>query len=168
MALNENVAIIGATGSLGVLVATRLSKAGYPLLLMDKERENLLQLQQHINQIGRSSDITILQCSREASWEAGIILITKEKVAATEIAGKIQEVANSKVVLYLTTNEAIDYGTVQVLLPYSKIVTVKLDRKGFSETVDAVVTGSHDVALQTAGSLMDAAGFSTSIHKFTR
>ena len=126
-----------------------------------------------------TSDIEAIACPTEASWEADIIILAVPFEAEKEIAAKIKEVANQKIVISIANplNETYD-GLVtppdssaaeelQKLLPHSKVI------KAFNTTfaadfstpvidgkqVDAFIAGNDEEALETVKELVGTAGF---------
>ena len=121
-----------------------------------------------------AADVEASICSTDASWEADIIILAVPYAAEKEIAEKIKEVANQKIVISIANplNETYD-GLVtspdtsaaeelQKLLPNSKVV------KAFNTTfaadfstpvidgkqVDAFIAGNDEEALQTVSELV--------------
>ena len=126
-----------------------------------------------------AADVEELDCSVTASWEADIIIAAVPYGAEREVASKIKEVANQKIVVSIANplNETYD-GLVtapdksaaeelQKLLPNSKVV------KAFNTTfaadfstpvidgkqVDAFVAGNDDEAVKTVTELVKTVGF---------
>src|SRR5206468_11863217 len=126
-----------------------------------------------------SADVEACECPANASWEADTIILAVPYQTETEIAARIKEVANQKIVISITNplNETYD-GLVtapdtsaaeelQKLLPNSKVV------KAFNTTfaadfttpvidgkqVDAFIAGNDEEALKTVSELVSTAGF---------
>ncbi len=136
-------------------------------------------LVQEIKANNDSADVEAATCPAEASWEADIIILAVPFAAEKEIAGRIKEVANQKIVISIANpfNESYDglvtkpgtsaAGELQQLLPNSKIV------KAFNTTfaadfltpviagkqVDAFIAGNDDEAVATVSELVNAVGF---------
>jgi predicted dinucleotide-binding enzyme len=125
------------------------------------------------------AEVEVLDCPTNASWEADVIILAVPYQAEKEIAEKIREVANQKVVISIANplNETFDGlvtapGTsaaeeLQKLLPGSKVV------KAFNTTfaadfatpvidgkqVDAFVAGNDEEAVNIVTELVKTAGF---------
>ena len=125
------------------------------------------------------ADIEPVNCSYDASWEADIIIIAVPYQAEKEIAEKIREVANQKIVISIanplnetynglvTTAGSSAAEELQKLLPNSKVV------KAFNTTfaadfatpvidgkqVDSFIAGNDTEALATVSELVSTAGF---------
>lgn len=179
MKTKQTIAIIGATGNMGSAIAKSLSKGNYRLLLKSDNQDKLNKLVDEINTKNNNADLEAIVCPTEASWEADIIILAVPYQAEKEIAEKIKEVANQKIVISIANplNESYD-GLVtapdtsaaeqlQQLLPHSKVV------KAFNTTfaadfsspvidgkqVDAFIAGNDEEALQTVKELVSTAGF---------
>ena len=179
MKTKQTIAVIGATGNMGSAISNSLSKANNRMLLFDTDIEKVKVLAKGIKKANPSVDVEALECPTDASWEADVIILAVPHQAEKEIAGKIKEVANQKIVISITNplNETYN-GLVtspdtsaaeelQKLLPNSKVV------KAFNTTfaadfstpvidgtqVDAFVAGNDGDALQTVSDLVATAGF---------
>lgn len=179
MKTKQTIAIIGATGNMGSAVSRSLAKGNYRLLLKANKEEELDKLVKEIKSNNFSADVEVIPCPTEASWEADIIILAVPFEAEKEIAEKIKEVANQKIVISIanplnqTYNGLITApGTsaaeeLQKLLPNSKVV------KAFNTTfaadfstpvidgkqVDAFIAGNDEDALETVKELVSTAGF---------
>ena len=179
MNTKQTIAIIGATGSMGAAIAGSLAKGNYRLLLSARNQEKLDALAQKIKAETASADIEELTCSTQASWEADIIISAVPYEAEREMAEKIREMANQKIVISIanplnstydglvTTSNTSAAEELQKLLPNSKIV------KAFNTTfaadfdtptidgkqVDAFIAGNNQEALETVSELVITSGF---------
>ena len=179
MQTKQTIAIIGATGNMGSAIAKSLAKGNYRLLLKSGKKEELDALLQAIHAAQPQAEVEANLCPKDASWEADIIILAIPYEAEKEVAEKIKEVANQKVVISIANpmNKTFD-GLVtaadssaaeelQKLLPHSKVV------KAFNTTfaadfstpvidgkqVDAFIAGDDDEAVQTVTELVQTAGF---------
>ncbi len=179
MRTKQTIAIIGASGSMGTAISKSLSKGNYRLLLFTDDKAKLKNLEKEFIHAHPSADVESINCSYTASWEADVIIVAAPFAAEKEIAGKIREVANQKIVVSIANplNDSFD-GLVtapdtsaaeelQKLLPHSKVV------KAFNTTfasdfaqpvidgkqVDAFIAGNDSDALETVKELVQTAGF---------
>ncbi len=179
MRTKQTIAIIGASGSMGTAISKSLSKGNYRLLLFTDDKAKLKNLEKEIIHAHPAADVESINCSYTASWEADVIIVAAPFAAEKEIAGKIREVANQKIVVSIANplNDSFD-GLVtapdtsaaeelQKLLPHSKVV------KAFNTTfasdfaqpvidgkqVDAFIAGNDSDALETVKELVQTAGF---------
>jgi 8-hydroxy-5-deazaflavin:NADPH oxidoreductase len=179
MHTKQTIAIIGASGNMGSAIAKSLAKGNYRLLLKDNDSQKLDNLVDEIKTANASTDVEAMACPKNAGWEADIIIVAVPFGAEKEVAEKIKEVANQKIVISIANplNETYD-GLVtapdtsaaeelQKLLPNSKVV------KAFNTTfaadfsnpvidgkqVDAFIAGSDEDALQTVSEMVTTVGF---------
>jgi 8-hydroxy-5-deazaflavin:NADPH oxidoreductase len=178
MRTKQTIAIIGASGRMGVPISKSLSKGNYRLLLIDKNPESVEALVSEIRKADQSADVELINCYAEASWEADIIITAIPYPEEKEVAGKIRETANQKIVVSISnplnetykkllTQAGSDDEKLQELLPNSKVVRVFNTNFGadFSNPVvngqqaGALITGDDEEALQTVSELIRSAGF---------
>lgn len=178
MKTKQTIAVIGAAGSMGSAISRNLSKGDYRLLLCANDDEKLRKLASDIKK-DAVAEVVTLDCSVNASWEADIIILAVPYEAEKELAEKIRQVANQKIVVSIANplNSTYDGlltapGTsaaeeLQKLLPNSKVV------KAFNTTfaadfatpviagkqVDAFVAGSDMESVETVASLVKLVGF---------
>jgi NADPH-dependent F420 reductase len=179
MKTKQTIAIIGATGNMGSAISKSLSKGNYRLLLCANKQDKVQALVQQIKSGNASADVEGIDCSVQASWEADIIIAAIPYEAEKEVAGKIKEMANQKIVISIANplNEtynglvtAADTSAaeeLQKLLPNSKVI------KAFNTTfaadfstpviddkqVDAFIAGNDEEALQAVTEIVSEAGF---------
>lgn len=179
MKTKQTIAVIGASGNMGAAISGSLSKGNYRLLLYSKQDDKTSLLLEEIKNSNPNADVEIADCSMEASWEADIIILATPYEATREIAEKIKEVANQKIVISIANPLNSSYnglvtapGTsaaeeLQELLPNSKVV------KAFNTTfaadfsnpvidgkqVDAFIAGNDEDALQIVSEIVSSAGF---------
>ena len=175
----QTIAIIGATGNMGSAIARSLAKGNNRLLLFSSDPGKVNTLVEEIKKTNPTADVESIECSVNATWEADIIIPAVPYSAEKEVAQKIREVANQKIVISIANplNETYD-GLVtasdtsaaeelQKLLPGSKVIkafnttfaadfaTPEIDGK----QADAFIAGNDEDALQVVWELVTAAGF---------
>ncbi|NTS42953.1 NAD(P)-binding domain-containing protein [Flavisolibacter sp. BT320] len=179
MQTKQTIAIIGATGSMGSALAKSLAKGNYRLLLKSNKAEALKELVAEIKKETPAADIEGMACPREAGWEADVIIPAVPFEAQAEVAERIREVANQKIVISLanplnetytgmvTPGDTSAAEELQKLLPHAKVI------KAFNTTfaadfaspvingqqVDAFIAGNAKDALETVSELVQTAGF---------
>ncbi|WP_345243566.1 NADPH-dependent F420 reductase [Nibrella saemangeumensis] len=177
--MKSTIAIIGATGNMGSAIAKSLANGSYRLLLCANDFPTVQELAQTIKTDTPSADVEAIVCSRNASWEADIIILATPYQAEQEIAETIQEIASQKIVVSIANPVNESYSglvtapdtsaaeELQKRLPHSKVI------KAFNTTfaadfatpvidgkqVDAFVAGNDEEALQTVSELVKTAGF---------
>ncbi len=179
MKTRQTIAVIGATGNMGAAISRSLSNGNYRLLLCSRNQDKISALANEIKTAHASADVEKMDCNVQATWEADIIILAVPYEAEKEVAEKIREMANQKIVISIANplNSTYD-GLVtqwdtsaaeelQKLLPNSKII------KAFNTTfaadfstpvidgkqADAFIAGDDEEALQTGAELVSAAGF---------
>ena len=179
MRTKQTIAIIGATGNMGSAIAKSLSKGNYRLLLKANDKNALASLVKEIKITSPQADIEPYACPAEASWEADMILLAVPFPAEKDIAQKILDLANQKIVISISNplNETYNGlltapGTsaaeeLQKLLPNSKVV------KAFNTTfaadfstpvidgkrADAFIAGNDQDSVDVVKELVETAGF---------
>lgn len=179
MQTKQTITVIGATGKMGSAISKSLSKGNYRLLLRAKDQGKVQELVNEIKAINPSADVEGIECPVNATWEADIIIVAVPYSAEKEIAEKIKEMANQKIVISISNplNETYNGlvtspGTssaeeLQKLLPNSKVVKAfnTTFAANFSTPVidgkqtDAFIAGNDEEALHTVSELVGTAGF---------
>jgi NADPH-dependent F420 reductase len=179
MKTKQTIAVIGAAGSMGSTISRSLSKGNYRLLLYANKQEETRALIGQIKAAQPSADIEAMDCKVQASWEADIIILAVPFEAEKEVAEKIREMANQKIVISISNplNNSYDglvtppdtsaAEALQKLLPNSKVIKAfnTSFAANFSTPVidgkqaDAFIAGNDDEALQTVAELVAVAGF---------
>ena len=180
MANRKTIAIVGATGNMGSAITRSLSKNGtYRLLLMANDQEKLTGLKNDVEKSGADAELLTLNCAKEASWEADIIVVATPYEAEKEVAEKIREVATGKIVISIsnplnsayndlvTSPDSSAAEELQKLLPNSKVV--KTFNTTFAadfispvidgKTADAFVAGNNGDAVDTVAEIVKSVGF---------
>ena len=134
MAAKKTIAIIGAAGEMGSAIAKALINSNYRLLLMSRNKGNIGKLYAYLKRTSPSAEVAVIECEKEACWEADIILLAVPYKVEKEVAEKIREVATQKIAIDLSNplNETYDYlittpdtsaaEELQTALPNSKVV----------------------------------------------
>src|SRR6476661_2147006 len=110
MHTKQTIAIIGATGNMGSAIAKAIAKGNNRLLLKGSRQDVLDTLVDDIKANNKGADVQAALCPTEAGWEADIIILAVPYQAEKEIAPKIREVANQKIVISIANplNETFD------------------------------------------------------------
>jgi 8-hydroxy-5-deazaflavin:NADPH oxidoreductase len=177
--MKKTIAVIGAAGNMGSGITRNLAKAGYRTLVAGNDQSKLQDLIASIKTDAPNADIEILDCSKEACWEADIIIPAVSYQAQKEIAAKIRDVVTGKIVISIANplNESYDGPVTDSLtsaaeelaklLPYSKVVkafntvfashfnTPQIDGK----IADVFIAGDDDEAVATVSEIVKDAGF---------
>lgn len=179
MKTKQTIAVIGATGNMGSAISKSLAKGNYRLLLYSHKYDKVQKVVDDILKTNPSADVEGLPCPVNATWEADIIIVAVPHSAEKEVAEKIKEVSNQKIVISISNplNANFDGLTtapdtsaaeeLQQLLPNAKVI------KAFNSTfaadfttpvldgkqIDAFIAGNDEEALETVDELVKTAGF---------
>ena len=164
---------------MGSAISKSLANGNYRLLLFSEDKEKARGLVSDIKVSSPEADAEVADCSYNATWEADIIIAAVPYGAEKDVADKIREVANQKIVISIANplNKTFngletDPGTsaaeeLQKLLPNAKVV------KAFNTTfasdfsqpvidgkqVDAFIAGDDEEALSVVREMVETAGF---------
>ena len=164
---------------MGAAISKSLARGHYRLLLCSTQQQKAETLVAEIKAANPEADVEAIDCSEQACWEADIIIAAVPYHAEKEVAAKIREVANQKIVVSIANplNETYDglltapdtsaAEELQKLLPNSKVIKAfnSTFAAGFATPVidgkqaDAFIAGNEDEALQTVTELVATAGF---------
>ncbi len=179
MRTKQTIIIIGATGRMGSAISKSLSKGNYRVLLNARDHDKLIALIDEIKEVNPLADIDAIDCSFDGCWEADIIISAVPYLAEKEMAERIKEVANQKIVIsianplnenyngLLTATDTSAAEELQRELPNSKVI------KAFNTTfaadfstplidgqrTDAFIAGNDEDALQNVAEIIHTAGF---------
>jgi hypothetical protein len=178
MQTKQTICIIGATGKMGAALAKSIARGHYRLLLKAASSEKLDALVAEIKSSNPEADVEGAACPRDASWEADIIIAAVPYRAEQEVADRIREVANQKIVISIANplNETLDglltpegssaAEELQQLLPHSKVVkafnttfAASFAQPDFNgQRADAFIAGNDTDALEAVAALVQTAG----------
>lgn len=177
MAQKKTIAIVGATEMRGSSIARNLSKGNYHLLLMSEDAERLQALKIELS--NSVAEIDAIGCAKDACWEADIIIVATPYEQEKDVAEKIKEVANGKIVISVSNPLDRSYEKLfpspnnsaaeelQRMLPYSKVVKTfsTAYAENFAtpvikgEPVDTFLAGNNGDAIETVSQMIKDAGF---------
>lgn len=125
MVMKKTIAIIGATAPTGKAATMQLaSHPGVRFLLLSQDPTALASLTQTLHTAFPGAEIEPMTCTRDASWEADIILLTIPEAEEEMVAQLIKEVVTGKIVIHINeTGRPSDI--LQKALPHSIIETLK-------------------------------------------
>lgn len=124
MVMKKTIAIIGATEATGKTATMQLaSQPGLRLLLLSPDIEALASLTQTLHKKFPDAEIESMTCTRDASWEADIILLTIPEAEEEMVAQLIRDVVTGKIVVHIseTGNPS---EILQKTLPHSILETL--------------------------------------------
>ncbi len=167
MITKQTITIVGASGSTGTAISSSLLRGNYRLLLCGSD---LAEVQKVVDAVMRhiaAAEVEALDCTLDACWEADIIVLAVPFAEVQEVADRIREVVNQKVVISLANpqdyaHDAPATGVVaelQKLLPYAKAVRVSANPFTGSKPAEAFIAGDDAEALETVSELVSTAGY---------
>ena len=179
MAIKKTIVIIGASGEMGSAIAKTLVNSNYRLLLTSRDKSKVGKLSAYLKRNNPTAEVAVIECEKEACWEADIILLAVPYRVEKEVAEKIREVATQKVVIDVSNplNESFDHLIIgrdisaaeelQKALPNSKVVKAfsTIFATDFSRPIEeskqikTFIAGDDEEALQTVSELTTAMGF---------
>lgn len=175
-AMDNKIAIIGASEPIAASIAKGLGKGNYQLLLIGDDNKIVNKLVREIKKLHPLADVECHSCAVDASWEADII-ISAQANREIQIARKIEAVSVQKIIIVvydspdtLTASTVRDdhaSADLQQLLPNSKIVKVFASRKLIDDSdphdqhhsTQCLIFGENVQAVERASQIMEAAGF---------
>ena len=178
MGVRKSIAIITATDELSASIAKTLIDSNYRLLLVPGDMKKVAKLASSLMRDAYAAEVAVLECEKEACWEADVILMAVPHLLRKKIAELIQEVTIQKVVISLSnltgtyegclTSEDISIEELQDVLPYAKVVTATttlLDAESDSLCNNKIqsttfIAADDEESLQTAGEIITAMGLS--------
>jgi NADPH-dependent F420 reductase len=174
---NKTIAIVGATGNMGTALSKSLARAGYPLFLFGRNREEVKNLIDDISSSGKSH-VEALASLDEVGDKAEILILAVPYEAEQQLAKELKDSVRGKIVISISNplNESYD-GLVtdpdtsaaeelQEALPNAKVVksfnTVfaadyaqpNIDGK----QIDAFVAGNDDDAVKVVSDIVSSMG----------
>jgi len=178
MATKKTVAIIGASGDMGSAIARSLVNSNYRLLLMSRGKTKLAKLFAYIKRKSSTAEVAIIDCEKEACWEADIILLAVPYRVEKEVVEKIREVTTQKVVIDVSNplNESYEHlitvpdtsaaEELQKALPHSKVVKAfntvfacdLMQSTGTEKQIKTFIAGDDKEALQVVSEMAISMG----------
>ncbi|MDF2383959.1 hypothetical protein JMG10_20980 [Nostoc ellipsosporum NOK] len=124
--MKKTMAIIGATEQKGKAAIMQLaSHPGFRFLLLSPDMAALDSLTKTLLQKFPGAEIEPMTCTRDASWEADIIVLTVPEAEEETIAQLIKEVVTGKVVIHVKEND--ETSVLKTLLPHSIVADARLE-----------------------------------------
>ncbi len=166
MDYRQTIAIIGAGSYLGRLLAAGTASM-FRLLLMDEDLQQLTDLRNKILFENNGAEIEVLNCCKDASWEADLILVALETSHLGNVPVDMKEVATCKTVIHFRM-ERNESKLLEKALPYSKLVSVTVSKTPPDNAIrgdiyTASIEGTDEPSLKIANEISEACGFKTSL-----
>lgn len=133
MKVKETIAFIGEADEICGELIQKLAASNYPLVLVSKGRGHFEDLSTKILNDIRGADVEAISCEREGCWEADIVVFNRLRAGDLQLAEKIREVTNQKILVCLLNTEdqlstsKEDVKTFREMLPNAQWVEVVFD-----------------------------------------
>lgn len=126
MTTPKTIAIVGASGKMGSVIARSLADARYRLVLTANSREKLTALRNELVQI-YDADVTLVATAREAAWEADLVVLAVPAEVEMNVAGLFRDVVSGKIIISISARDNCKADVsaaeeLQRMLPYSRVV----------------------------------------------
>ena len=135
MATQNIIAIIGACSKNGRAAIEKLATGNLRLLLADENKEALLQLKHALDAQGNKAEVELMECMKEAGWEADIVVLALDWQVEKEIFTMIKPFITGKTVISFSKNN-------NCLLPYSKVIAVREDDQDWADDMALLINNS--------------------------
>ena len=167
MITKQTITIVGASGSTGTAISNSLSRGNYRLLLCGSDLAEVQKVAEAVKRHMAAAEVEALDCTLDACWEADIIILAVPFAEMQEVADRIREVVNQKVVISLANPQDVAHDTpatgvvaeLQKLLPYAKAVRVSANPYKEAKPAEAFIAGNDAEALETVSELVSTAGY---------
>ncbi len=179
MQTKQSIAILGAAGNMGSAIAKSLANGNYRLLLKSNNARKLQALTKVIRASIPAADLVAMECSKDACWEADMIILAVPYELQAEVAEKIRDFANQKIVISIANRFSKDHSRseaatavsaaeeLQQVLPHSRVVKAfnTISAADFTNTdhdskqIDSFIAGNNADDLHAVSALVKAAGF---------
>ena len=129
MATQLTIAIIGAGSLTGKKSAKKLAVGNNRLLLADENRKELLLLKKEIESGAPGVEVEIMDCIKEAGWEADIVVLALNWQKEREIFTMIKPFITGKTLISFSRDN-------NCLLPYSTVISLNENKKDWADEME--------------------------------
>src|SRR3546814_11995578 len=114
MKTKSTIAIIGSTGNMGSAIAKSQAKGRNRLLLFGRDKAKIDTLHNDIHALNSDADVEAMGCSKDASWEADIVILAVPYAAEAAVAEEIKPYVTQKIdISKANTMKGTDDGQVK-------------------------------------------------------
>ena len=169
MAVQKTIAIIGATGTMGSAITLLLARTNNELLLMARDQQKIKTLSDFLKKEYPLTDTHAVHCSKEACWEADIIIMAIPGEVEAEVANDIKEVVTQKIVISVSPETSLSH--LQQVIPHSKIVKafysntpseLKVAKPG--QRINSFIMSDDEEALNAISEMLSSVGLNPIIY----
>jgi 8-hydroxy-5-deazaflavin:NADPH oxidoreductase len=98
----KTIGIIGATGNMGSALSKSLARAGFPLLVYGRDREEVRSLMEELQGSKSSSKIQDKPSIQDVTKEADVIILAVPYQAERELANQMRDLVTQKIVVSIS------------------------------------------------------------------
>jgi 8-hydroxy-5-deazaflavin:NADPH oxidoreductase len=179
MNTKQVVAVIGASGEMGYVIAKSIANGNYRIVLQSPDANQIRTIADNIKSRNPFVDLDVVDSALDACWEADIVVLAVPYAAEKEVVESIKQVTNQKIVISISNpiNDAynalttIQYTSaaekLQEQLPHAKVIKAfnMLVASDFNQPVidgqrtDCFIAGNDEDALEIVYDLVKTVGF---------
>lgn len=154
----KSIAVFGISEGFGPIIAERLLKQSFRLLLISEEKEEYSSL---LNSFPEA-DIQLLDCPAESGWEADIIVLDVSAKDQCRLISSIREFVTQKIVICVNDMNRTDLQdeavNIKSMLPYSKLINLNLFKSEGDQLMYSISGDDRDT-LYESDVLLSQLGF---------
>jgi len=120
MATPRTIAILGACSKNGTMAAKKLAVHNR-LLLVDENREGLLNVKENVLSEVKNAEVDIMECFQDTGWEADAIVLALQTTKDKEAFTLMKPYLTGKTVIVFSCGKEDELNE---LLPHSKVVRI--------------------------------------------
>lgn len=154
----KSIAVFGITGTFGSIIAEKLIKHSFRLLLITDEKEESSSLLHDFP----DADIQLVDCPAESGWEADIVVLDASVNDQLQLISAIREFVTQKIVIWLSDKNRTDLEeeilNIRSKLPYSKLIELKLFKNEAGQ-FSYSISGEDRDSLRESDSILSRIGF---------
>jgi predicted dinucleotide-binding enzyme len=143
MAAKITIAIIASAKEKAKTIACKIAGENYFLLIISND-EKFNTLREEIQFLYSGAKVEIIQCTRDACWEADVIILDIPHLMQEEMVEMIKEVSVQKIVVNMSEEIYGNSDQLQKLLKHSKVVNVI----GSSGSSKKIITGNDSESVK--------------------
>ena len=161
MITKETIALIGIDNEDCAALVKKLAQGNYRLLLISHVQYSLAPLHAEVLDNCPQADVEIIDCAKDACWEADIIALFGEANYNKELIARIKVVSTQKIVAGVSINRSkeeislVEANNLQRLLPHSNVVQVFHN----PESSDVLIAGDDVQSTKNISNIAAAAGY---------
>lgn len=160
MTTKKAIALIGIDSKNCAALVKELAKGNHRLLLISHVQNQLTPLHAEVLKNYPHADVEIINCAKDACWEADIITLFGEANFNKELIERIKVVSTRKIVTGVSINRSkertsLGVNNLQLLLPHSNVVQVFHN----PESPDVLIAGDDVQSTQVISVIAAAAGY---------